>query len=93
MAEYGELRQAIIEEERSHPSVARQFRNYTHNHQPERKTAHQYRNALLAAKRLSTSLQDIADVPYEFSQAVEQLIGFLFEKQEVADAGQEMHDE
>jgi len=77
MAEYNELRQSVIEEERSHPIVAKQFRNMTHNHQPDRKIAHQYRNAVLAAKRLSTSLQEIPDVPYDLSQAVEQLIGFL----------------
>ena len=79
MAEYDELRQAVIEEERSHPTVARQFRDIDHNHQPEKKTSHQYRNALMAAKRLSTSLQDIPDVPYDLSQAVEQLVGFLEE--------------
>jgi len=77
MEEYSELRQSIIEEERSHPSVAKQFRDITHQHQPERKTVHRYRSALMAAKRLSTSLQEIQDVPYELSQAVEQLIGFL----------------
>jgi hypothetical protein len=77
MAEYGELRQAIIEEERSHPTVARQFRDIDHSHQPEKKTSHQYRNALMAAKRLSTSLQEIPDVPNGLSQAVEQLVGFL----------------
>lgn len=77
MAEYQELRQAVIEEERSHPVVARQFRDITHNHQPEQKLSHQYRNALMAAKRLSTSLQEIADVPYDLAQGVEQLIGFL----------------
>jgi hypothetical protein len=77
MAEYGELRQSVIEEERSHPIVAKQFRNMTHSHHPEKKVTHQYRNALMAAKRLSTSLQEIPDVPYDLSSAVEQLIGFL----------------
>lgn len=82
MAEYQELRQSVIEEERSHPAVARQFRDMAHSHDPERRTAHHYRNALMAAKRLSTSLQDIPDVPYDLSQAVEQLIGFLQESEE-----------
>lgn len=85
MAEYGELRQAVIEEERSHPVIARQFRDITHNHQPEKRTSHQYRNALLAAKRLSTSLQEIPDVPYDLSQAVEQLVGFLENTGEAGD--------
>ena len=77
MAEYGELRQAVIEQERSHPSIARQFRDIEHGHQPEKKTSHQYRNALMAAKRLSTSLQEIPEVPCDLSQAVKQLVGFL----------------
>ncbi len=77
MEEYGELRQAVIEEERNHPSVAKQFRDMRHNHQPEQKIEHQQRSALLAAKRLATSLEAIAEVPEELSQAVIQLIGFL----------------
>lgn len=79
MAEYSELRQAVIEEERSHPAIAKQFRDMSHNHQPEKKASHQYRNAIMAAKRLSTSLQEIPDIPNDLSQAIEQLIGFLEE--------------
>lgn len=82
MAEYSELRQAVIAEERGHPAIARQFRDMTHSHQPEQKTAHQHRNALMAARRLLTSLDEISDVPAELSQAVGHLIGFLEEKQE-----------
>ena len=89
MEEYSELRQAVIEEERNHPSVAKRFRDMTHSHQPEQKTLHQHRNALLAAKRLATSLQEITDVPEELSQAVVQLIGFLEER----DAERETSDE
>lgn len=85
MEEYSELRQAVIEEERNHPSVAKRFRDMTHSHQPEQKRVHQHRNALLAAKRLSTSLQEVSDVPAEFFQAVDGLIGFLEGKQEVLD--------
>ncbi len=83
MAEYAELRQSVVEEERSHPTVARQFRDMDHRHQPEKKTSHQYRNALMAAKRLSTSLHEIPDVPHDLSRAVEQLIGFLEQAGEV----------
>ena len=79
MAEYGELRQAVIEQERSHPTIARQFRDMEHGHQPEEKISHQYRNALMAAKRLSTSLQEILDVPEALSRGLVELIGFLEE--------------
>jgi hypothetical protein len=82
MAEYGELRQAVLEEERSHPVVAKQYRDLTHSHQPEQKTVHQHRNALMAAKRLATGLQEIPDIPCELSQAIELLIDFLQERQE-----------
>ena len=82
MEEYSELRQAVIEEERNHPSVAKRFRDMIHSHQPEQKTQHQHRNALLAAKRLATSLQEITEVPEELIQTVVQLIGFLEELDE-----------
>jgi hypothetical protein len=90
MAEYSELRQAVIAEERSHPAVARQFRDIAHKHQPEQKAAHLHRNALIAAKRLSTSLGDIPEVPLDLSQAVERLINFLQSRDEecaMVDAG------
>jgi hypothetical protein len=89
MEEYSELRQAVIEEERNHPSVAKRFRDMTHSHQPEQKTLHQHRNALLAAKRLANSLQEIAEVPEGLNQAVVQLIGFL----EARDAERGTRDE
>ena len=85
MEEYSELRQAVIDKERNHPLIAKQFRDVTHNHQPEQRTIHQHRNALMAARRLSTSLQEVSDVPAEFSQAVDGLIRFLEGKQEVVD--------
>jgi hypothetical protein len=93
MAEYGELRQAVIEEEHNHPSIAKRFRDMSHSHQPEQKTIHQYRNALLAAKRLSTSLREISDVPDDLSEAVEVLIGFLGERQGIRDAERGTRDE
>jgi hypothetical protein len=81
MAEYSELRQAVIEEERSHPALVRQFRDMAHGHRPELNTLHRHRNALLAAKRLSTSLQEIADVPGQLVQAVDQLVDYLEARQ------------
>jgi len=81
MEEYAELRQAVIEQERSHPSIARQFRELAHSHRPELKDAHRYRNALLAAKRLVTSLGEIDDLPVTFSGMLEELLDFLQEKQ------------
>ena len=80
--EYEELRQAVIEEERSHPTVAKQFRDLSHSHQPEQKAVHQHRNALMAAKRLATSLQDIPGVPGELAQAVNSLVEFLVGQQQ-----------
>ena len=79
MAEYGELRQSVIEEERSHPAVARQFRDLHHRNQPQEQALHQRRNALLAAKRLSSSLDNVPGVPEDLSRAVKQLIRLLEE--------------
>lgn len=86
--EYEELRQAVIEEERSHPTVAKQFRDLSHSHQPEQKAVHQHRNALMAAKRLATSLQEIPDVPGELASAINGLIEFLSASQGDEGAGQ-----
>ncbi|MBW2511368.1 MAG: cyclodeaminase/cyclohydrolase family protein, partial [Deltaproteobacteria bacterium] len=60
MAEYAELRESVIEQEHSHPTVARQFRDMDHRHQPEQKTSHQYRNALMAANRLPDKTEEQA---------------------------------
>lgn len=82
MEEYSELRQAVVEQERNHQSVAKQFRDFSHSHKPEARETHQLRHALMAARRLATSLQALPDVPEELSQGVQQLIGFLEETQE-----------
>lgn len=82
MAEYSELRQAVIEEDRNHPAISRRFRDITHSHQPEQKSYHQNRHALLSAKRLLTSLEELPDIPAELSQAIMNLIGILEERQE-----------
>ncbi len=77
MAEYGELRQAVVEEERSHPTVAKQFRDISHSHRPEQLTVHRCKSALSAARRLATSLHELPEVPPELTQPVTQLIAFL----------------
>ena len=81
MAEYRELRQAAIEEERSHATLSRQFRDMTMAHQPDLMARQKNRNALLAARRLSTSLCEITDVPAPLVQAVDELVGFLETRQ------------
>jgi hypothetical protein len=86
MAEYGELRQAVVEKEQNHASVARQFRDMTHSHRPDNKIIHQYRYALLSAKRLATSLQEIPDIPSDLGKAVEQLVELLEEKHVILNA-------
>jgi hypothetical protein len=79
LEQYNELHQAVIVEERSHPAIAKKFRDIVHTYQPSQKFGHQRRNALIAAKRLSTSLMDVPDVPQDLSQAVDKLITFLGE--------------
>lgn len=82
MAEYSELRQAVVEAERSHPTVARQFRDISHSHRPEQIVVHRCKSALSAARRLATSLHELTDVPQELTQPVTQLITFLEERLE-----------
>lgn len=77
MEAYSELRRSVVEEERNHPAIARQFRDIAQAGEPEAASAHRQRNALIAARRLATSLQGIEGVPGTLSQAVVELISLL----------------
>jgi len=81
-AEYQELRRTVIDEERSHPTVARQFQQFAQTHQPEQQQARREKAALSAARRLATNLQELADVPEEMLKAVDGLIVYLQDRVE-----------
>lgn len=80
--QYQELRRSIVEGERSHPLVAKQFHDMVRSQRPEQRTARDLKNALSTARRLATGLQDLDAVPTDLVQAVDQLVGYLQERVE-----------
>lgn len=77
LAEYSELRQAVFEDERSHPTVAKQFKEIAKAYRQDDQSVLNCRTALSSARRLATSLQGVEEVPEEMSRSVEGLIVFL----------------
>ncbi len=60
--QYQQLRETVIEKERSHPTVAKQFREFSGQNTPP--TQEQItRQALTAAKQLDSQLQQLAEFP------------------------------
>ena len=74
---YSDLRKAVLEDERSHPTVARQFRELVQDYQPERRGERRCQSALSAARRLNNALAELEAIPPDLEQAVQELIGYL----------------
>lgn len=74
---YNELRRTVLEEDRSHPTVARQFREMVQEYQPERRGERRCQGALSAARRLGNALAELDAVPPDLERAVQELIGYL----------------
>jgi hypothetical protein len=78
--EYNTLRQAVFEEERSHPVLLRQFRDLTEPKQPPaERDRKQLRTALAAARRLQTALAPLSDIPEVYRETLGSLIQTLDE--------------
>lgn len=76
--EYAGLRRAVIEEERSHPTVLKRFRELTAPHQAEgERTRLQLKAALAAARRLETALEPVPGLPEEFLAQFGRVIAHL----------------
>jgi plasmid stabilization system protein ParE len=81
--EYNTLRQAVFEEERSHPVLLRQFRDLTEPKQPPaERDQKQLRAALAAARRLQTALAPLGEVPEVYRETLGSLIQTLEEHAE-----------
>ena len=76
--EYATLRKSAVEEERSHPTVLKRFKDVTaaRGEVPEDPTA-PLRAGLAAARRLDTSLRGMAGLPGEYGDLIAGLIGYL----------------
>lgn len=76
--QYAELRKAVIEDERSHPTVLKHFREATAARRSEDAVQRQaLTSALAAARRLVFALKDLDTVPGEQVDAVTGLVGLL----------------
>jgi hypothetical protein len=84
---YNELRRTVIEEDRSHPTVARQFRDFVQESQPDRRGEYRCQGALSAARRLSNALAGLDAVPPDLERAVQELVGYLEGRLEDEQAG------
>lgn len=74
---YNELRRTVLEEDRSHPTAARQFREMLQEYQPDRRGERHCQGALSAARRLSNALAELEAVPPDLERAVQELVGYL----------------
>ena len=76
-ADYNDLRRTVLEEERSHPTAARQFRELLQEYQPDRRRERRCQGALSAARRLGSALAELDAVPPDLERAVQELVGYL----------------
>jgi hypothetical protein len=76
--EYATLRKSAVEEERSHPTVLKRFKEVTSSRGdvlPDPATP--LKTTLAAARRLETLLSDVANLPGEYGNQLAGLIGYL----------------
>lgn len=81
-ADYGELRRTVIDAGCSHPTAARQFREFLQEYQPERRAERRCQGALSAARRLVNALAELEAVPPDLERAVQELVGYLEDRSE-----------
>lgn len=92
--EYAELRRAVVEEERSHPTVLKRFREMAAPRQPEdERTRQQLKAALAAARRLETALQPLSGLPQDFRGQLGRIISHLEQQIEAAGPSPSLDDE
>ncbi len=80
--DYANLRRAVMEEERSHPTVQKRFREATGTPDGAADPALALRHALAAARRLQAALQPLPAIPAEFIDAVTRLSDWLAAEEE-----------
>ena len=80
--EYAQLRESVIEEERSLPTVQKQFREVAMvRNPPEIDPLKQIRSALTTARRLESQLEELAEVPPQHLQQLHELMTELAQQE------------
>jgi len=81
--EYAGLRKSIVEQERSHPTVLKQFKEVAKSRtEPVSDPTVPLKAALGAARRLDTALRGVEELPGDYRVMVERLIATLEEELE-----------
>ncbi|RNC67459.1 MAG: hypothetical protein ED859_14620 [Desulfuromonadales bacterium] len=76
--EYADLRKSIVDRERSHPTVLKQFKEVTKTREePVSDPSVPLKAALAAARRLDTALRGVDELPADYRGMVENLISCL----------------
>ncbi|HEY5674138.1 MAG TPA: hypothetical protein VIR78_10560 [Malonomonas sp.] len=76
--EYAQLRDSVIEQERSLPTVQKQFREVAQVRNPaEVDPLKQVRSALTTARRLDSQLEELPDIAPELSNGLQELMNEL----------------
>ena len=89
--EYSELRRHVVEEERSHPTVLKKFKEVSAARGEELSDpANLLKAGLAAARRLDTALQAVTVVPTQYREQVRSLINHL--EQELESLRSSMND-
>ena len=86
--EYAGLRRAVIEEERSHPTILKRFKEVAAGREEGPDLVHLGKVALAAARRLETALRPLADLPLEHQEELARLIACLEERVEAGEGGE-----
>jgi hypothetical protein len=90
--QYAALRKAVLEDERSHPAVRKQFKEMAaaNRSDPEAEQAERCRAALAAARRLDNCLQPLQDLAGSFLGELSGLIALL--QEQVADQEEDSNE-
>lgn len=93
--EYAQLRESVIEQERSLPTVQKQFREVADLHNPpEIDPLKQVRSTLATARRLENQLQELPATAPEQLQALHELLNELSRQEaELSNAAEARHND
>lgn len=76
------LRQTVIEEDRSHPTALKRFKEMSPPNAEPKNPASLIKSGVGAARRLETALREIPELPPEFYPPLQQLLAFLEDRLE-----------
>ncbi len=75
--DFQKLRQTVLEEDRSHPTARKRFKELVPGQEPAADPRVQLKTGIGAARRLASALREIPDLPAEFLPPLEDLLAYL----------------